>query len=290
MELTHITGAQEFWVFQNSKKTLAVQNCLQLARWDVFSRIHNPGGRKGKDGKGNGYPSVVKLTGIDTTSEPSKMVEFNLSPAEIRLLMFKLERLRKETFEWTAERLHSFKVDKNTGRCPDLRLSVSRIPRNQKGEAYRSPWFIKFQQGTAIPEKGTNGNVWAKKGSWQEESCLTIMLSDDEYYTCLSSTIRGIELWEEAYGIPHVKAGNVLAQIARARAAVLDRDGVLVLSKEQARQALIEIAYAIVDSEVQTGTVTKAYNELVSYYGQLVEIDFSAFKLQAKKAHKNGGE
>lgn len=286
MSIAHTTGAQELYVYQNSKKTLAVRNCLQLAVWDVYSRIHNPGGKKGKTKDGNGYPSNLKFTAIETGTGDSKMVSFNVAPSDIRLLLFKLERLRQPEFAWSSDRLHAFNKD-NEGRCPMYRMSINRIPKDGKGEAYRSPWFIKIQEGTAIPFESDSGSIMAKKGSWSEKTSVTVMLSDDEYYRCLSTCVRGIELWEEAYAVPHIRSGDVLVRITNARETAVDKDGVLDMTADKARNTLISIACSIVELDVQTREVIKAYNDLLAYYGKLLDTDFSAFKLQAKKAQKS---
>lgn len=285
MEITRISGAQELYVFQNTKKTLAIRNNLRLANWNVYARIHNPGGKKGKDKNGDGYPSTLKFTAIEVVEGgENKTVSFNVAPADIRLLYFKLNRMRKDSFEWSADRLHHFNKDKS-GYCPMYRMSISRIPKDSRGNAYRSPWFIKILEGTAKPIETDLGSVMAERGSWKEAKSITIMLSDDEYFRCLSTCIRGIELWEEAYAIPHLKAGDILAQLSRAKETCIDKDGVLTITAERAKYNLISFAHSILEMDAQTKTVVKNYNELLEYYSKLTETDFSAFKLQPKKAN-----
>ena len=67
----------------------------------------------------------------------------------------------------------------------------------------------------------------------------------------------------------------------------MDKDGVLDMTADKARNTLISIACSIVELDVQTREVIKAYNDLLAYYGKLLDTDFSAFKLQAKKAQKS---
>lgn len=287
MRISNVSGAQEIYVFQNSKKTLAVKNCLQLAVWDVYSRIHNPGGKKGK-ADGEGYPSTLRFTAIELAGEKgkgSKTASFNLSPAEVRLLFFKLNRMRKDTFEWSADRLHAFRKGAD-GRCPMNRISIQRIPKDSKGEPYRSPWFIKLASGTATPSERDNGSIMAAKGSWKAETEITIMLSDDEYFRLLSTCVRGIEMWEMAYGVQHLREGDILASIAQAKSAAIDENGVVALKEPKAKAELIRIAFSIVDQDAQTKEVVTDYNALVDYYARLVEADYSAFKLTPKKAQK----
>lgn len=289
MRVTNISGAQELYVFQNSKKTLAVRNCLQLAVWDVYTRLHNPGGKKGKDGNGDGYPSTLRFTAIETGEKEkgkgSKTASFNLTPADVRLLFFRLNRLNKPTFDWAADRLHAFKKGKD-GRCPMNRISIQRIPQDAKGEPYRSPWFIKLSSGTATPSERDNGSVVAAKGSWKPDTEITIMLSDDEYFRLLSTCVRGIEMWEMAYGIPHLRSGDVLVAISQAKNSAVDENGVVAINEKQAQTTLIRIAYSIVDLDVQTKEVTTDYNNLVDYFSRLVNADYSAFRLCSKKASK----
>ena len=284
--INHTSGAQEVYVFQNSKKTLAVKNGLQLAVWDVYSRIHNPGGKKGKSEKSGGYPSTLKFTAIEKDGANSKIVSFNLSPTDVRLLFFKFERLRNSEFEWTADRLHAYNKSAD-GRCPMNRMSISRIPNNSKGEPYRSPWFIKIQNGTAIPVEMDTGSIMAKKGSWKEEVTVTVMLSDDDYFRCLSTCVRAIELWEQAYAIPHIRKGDTMVKIKQAIDSAIDADGVLAITPEKAKHTLITIASSIIELDIQTREVVKAYNNLLEYYTKLTEKDFSAFRLQTKKAQKS---
>lgn len=284
--INYISGAQEIYVFQNSKKTLAVKNGLQLAIWDVYSRIHNPGGKKGKTEKSGGYPSTLKFTAIEKEEDNSKIVFFNLSPSDVRLLLFKLERLRSSTFEWAADRLHAYNQGSD-GRCPMYRMSISRIPTNSKGEAYRSPWFVKIQNGTAIPIEMDTGSIMAKKGSWKEDESVTVMLTDEDYFRCLSTCVRAIELWEEAYAIPHIRKGDTLVKIKQAMDSAIDKDGVLAITPEKAKYTLITIASSIIELDVQTREVVKEYNKLLEYYAKLTDKDFSAFRLQSKKAQKD---
>lgn len=284
--INHVSGAQEIYVFQNSKKTLAVKNGLQLAIWDVYSRIHNPGGKKGKSEKSGGYPSTLKFTAIEKDGDNSKIVSFNLSPSDVRLLLFKLERLRSSTFEWAADRLHAYNKS-GDGRCPMYRMSISRIPANSKGESYRSPWFVKIQNGTAIPIEMDTGSIMAKKGSWKEDESVTVMLTDEDYFRCLSTCVRAIELWEEAYAIPHIRKGDTLVKIKQAMDSAIDKDGVLAITPEKAKYTLITIASSIIELDVQTREVVKEYNKLLEYYARLTDKDFSAFRLQTKKAQKD---
>lgn len=285
MSIANPNGAQEIYVFQNNKKTLAVKNCLQLAVWDVFSRIHNPGGKKGKTKDGKEFPSTLRFTAIELGNGGSKTASFNLSPKELRLLLFRLNRLRKDSFEWSADRLHAFKKGSD-GRCPMNRLTIQRIAKDSKGQDYRSPWFIKFASGTAVPVERDNGSIMAERGSWKAESEISVALSDDEYYTMLSTCVRAIELWEEAYAVPHLKEGDVMCRIAQVRASAVDENGVVAITADSARAHLIAIAFAIVELDCQTKAVTTDFNSLVSYLGQITETDFSGFKLSPKKAQK----
>lgn len=284
--LHYTSGAMEVFLFQNSKKTLAVRNNLQVAQWEVYSRIHNPGGKKGKNAHGVGYPSTMKLELIDKSENASNILDFNLSPEELSLLLFKLERLRTANFEWSSDRLHAFNKGAD-GRCPMKRLSISRVPKDGSGKDFRSPWFIKVSNGTAIPEENTNGGMSAKRGSWKEEGKgVTVQLSDDKYYEFLNKTNRFIQLWEIAYGTTHIKQGDTLVEISRAWSSATDEAGAAAINKDTAKNFLISIAYHIVERDVQTTEVCAAYNELLHKLSTLTNTDFSPFSLKAKKVAK----
>ena len=287
MSVANISGAQEVYVYQTSKKTLAVRNCLQLAVWDVFSRIHNPGGKKGKSGKdGREFPSTLRFTAIDIAGKgDNKQASFNLSPKEVRLLFFRLNRLNKPSFEWSADRLHAFKKGQD-GRCPMNRLTIKRIEKDSKGEPYRSPWFVKFASGTAVPVERDNGSIMAQRGSWEADSEVSVAMSDDDYFGMLSACTRFLDLWEQAYGIPHLREGDVMCRIAQARASAVDENGCVSIGEDSARAQLIAIAFAIVEQDCQTKPVTTDFNSLVAYFSQLTGKDFSGFKLSPKKATK----
>ena len=287
MQITQVSGSKELIVLQTKNMTLAVASGLCVSNRNANARLHNPGGRRGKDENGDGYPSVLKFTIINKGEGGSKIASFNLAPDIVRNLYFTLNRMPSDTFEWSADRLHHFKKDKKTGRCPMFRMSIQRIPKDSKGEPYRSPWIIKIQEGTAIPFESDTGSVMAKKGSWEENTAVMARLSDDDYFRLLSTSVRYIELWEEAYAVPHILSGDILMHISQAKESAVEKEsGAVVVTKEQAKHNLILIASAIIESDMQTRELAKDYNELLAYYSRLLDEDFSAFKLQGKKAQK----
>ena len=287
MQISQIPGSKELLVLQTKNMTLAIASGLCISNRNANARVHNPGGRRGKNENGDGYPSVLKFTIINKGEGGSKIANFNLAPDIVRNLFFKLNRLRSDSFDWSADRLHHFKKDKSTGRCPMYRMSIQRISKDSKGEPYRSPWFIKIQEGTAVPFESDTGSVMAQKGSWEESTAVTARLSDDDYFKMLSTCVRYIELWEEAYAIPHIRSGDILIHIAQAKESAVEKDtGAISITKEQAKHNLIVIASSIIELDVQTREICKDYNELLDYYSRLLDADFSPFKLSGKKAQK----
>ena len=93
-------------------------------------------------------------------------------------------------------------------------------------------------------------------------------------------------MWEMAYGIPHLRSGDVLVAISQAKNSAVDENGVVAINEKQAQATLIRIAYSIVDLDVQTKEVITDYNNLVDYFSRLVNADYSAFRLCSKKASK----
>lgn len=130
------------------------------------------------------------------------------------------EASKASSFEGTSVKLsprvdYSYVQDKvnvyrsgNDGYAPVTRLVVMRKSFRQNGEDSMYPWTVKITNGEAVMKERSNGATTFQADTLRNKKEVYINLSDRDVFRMMIRVTRFIEVWETAYCIPIINAGQ----------------------------------------------------------------------------------
>lgn len=150
--------------------------------------------------------SKIGIRMVDYSKEPSIVVEDNLTVSDL-LELYEESKMKRGNYTFSKSKI--FGTPDEKGLSIARKILITRQSKMANGDAKKSPWYVKIENGKGIRIENTNGSAYMKADSFTADKTVYTNLSDSDFFDLMLQMEREIRMLELAYGPDHVKQNQL---------------------------------------------------------------------------------
>ena len=200
-------------IYMTNKKLCEFNDKLKAAPVEYYGHLHAQGEKVEGERSQRSCIGIVLQDYSNGTGNNTVRVSANLSPEFFAYALSRVS-LGVELFEFYEEKI--FGDPDKEGKSMVTKVSVKRASVGQDGKPRNYPWCVIVENGRAIKEGTQTGGVHMKKGSYQKERAVFVIINDYDFFRLMQQTTRYINVWELTNGPKKIREAMQIMEQQRA--------------------------------------------------------------------------